>query len=380
MSPEHDPWRKQNHGMSTTFDPRLTPTHWTSRPLPVHLVGSLPHPLCDDPAAAMGWFLRHRAGAELTALPYDRDPRWIIDWLDGLVAVPALEQVRSGASRGYDDVPHYRIRPGHRLRPGDVAPGRPAQAEAAFAALGAVGTGDLRVQVGIPNPVDLALFASGSVEAARDWLPVVQEAVVGEVAQLAATWGDRVQLQLETPAVLVAYHQTSREAWPMLTRDLSGQVAEVLRTSPRTRWVLHLCYGDLEHVPVFTPTDLEPAVEFLNGLADLLAERRLPMPTVHLPMTSGDSPPPTDPGFFAALRRLRRGVDVIAGVVAEAHPEATRRALDLAVDALGTPVVGVAAACGYGRRTPEAAAANLELAAALAREWSPLVTPRGGHG
>ncbi|QFZ19489.1 hypothetical protein [Saccharothrix syringae] len=362
--------------MSTIRESRATPAHWTSRPLPVHLVGSLPPPLCEDPAAAMGWFLRHRRGAELTALPYDRDPRWIIDWLDRLAAVPALERVRGGASRGYDDMPHYRVLPGRRLVPGDVAPGRPAQAEAAFAALGAAGAGDARVQVGIPNPLDLALFASGSVTAARDWMPVVREAVLGEVAQIAATWGDRVQLQLETPAVLVAYHRTSREAWSMLTRDLAAQVAEVLRAAPRARWVLHLCYGDLEHVPVFAPTDLDPAVEFLNGLADLLDRHRLPMPTVHLPVTSGDDPPPTDPGFFEALRRLRRGVDVIAGVVAESHPAATRRALYLTVEALGAPVTGVAAACGYGRRTVEAAAANLELAAALAREWGPLVEPR----
>ncbi|MFT7840341.1 hypothetical protein Q5530_29720 [Saccharothrix sp. BKS2] len=356
---------------------RATPVHWTSRPLPVHLVGSLPRPLCEDAGTAMSWFLRHRDGAELTALPYDRDPRWIIDWLDRLAAVPALEQVRGGASRGYADMPCYRVRPGHRLTPGDVAPGRTAQAEAAFAALDAIGATDVRVQVGIPHALDLALFGSGSVEAARDWLPTVQEAVIGEVAALAAAWGDRVQFQLETPAVLVAYHRTAREAWPLLTRDLSGQVSEVLRAAPRGRWVLHLCYGDLEHVPVFAPSDLEPAVEFLNGLADLLARLRLPMPTVHLPVTSGDAAPPTDPGFFAALRRLRRGVNVIAGVVAEAHPEETRRALRLTVEALGAPVAGVAAACGHGRRTPEEAVANMELAAALAREWSPLLTPRG---
>ncbi|MFE2758209.1 hypothetical protein ACFXGA_40050 [Actinosynnema sp. NPDC059335] len=61
---------------------------------------------------------------------------------------------------------------------------------------------------------------------------------------------------------------------------------------------------------------------------------------------------------------------MIAGVVAEDYPEETREALRLTVEALGAPVAGVAAACGYGRRTEEAAAANLGLAARLAREWS----------
>ncbi|GGP82104.1 hypothetical protein [Saccharothrix coeruleofusca] len=343
-------------------------------PLPLHLVGSLPPPLCADPVAAMSWFLRHRGDVPLTALPYERDPRWIIDWLtDGLAAVPALERVHDGESRDYEDMPRYRVREGHLLSPGDVAPGRPAQAEAAFAALAALDPPEpVRVQVGIPNALDLALFAFGSVEAAQRHLPTVQAAVAGEVAQLAARWGDRVQLQLETPAVLISYHRTPREAWPPLTAELVRQVTGVLAAAPHVRWVLHLCYGDLGHVPVFTPTDLEPAVEFLNALADAALERRTPMPVVHLPVTHGDAAPPTDPAFYGALRRLRRGIAVIAGVVAENHPEQTRRALDLTARALGGPVAGVAAACGYGRRTPAAAAANMALAVRLVHERTPV--------
>ncbi|ONI80206.1 hypothetical protein ALI22I_43235 [Saccharothrix sp. ALI-22-I] len=362
--------------MSRTTADTHPPAHDRAHgPLPVHLVGSLPRPLCDDPATAMDWYLRHRGNAPLTALPYDRDPRWIIDWLTHhLVSLRALDQVRGGESRGYDDMPYYRVRPGHRLRPEDVGLARLDQAEAAFAALERLQVPDmgepLRVQVGIPNALDLALFAFGSVEAAREWMPTMQAAVLGEVAGLAARWGDRVQLQLETPAVLVSYNSTPHLAWPLLTVELTQQAAEIFAAAPHTRWVLHLCYGDLERVPVFTPVDLSPAVEFLNGLADLLPGRGVPMPIVHLPVASGKNPPPTNPVFFDALRHLRRGVDVIAGVVAEDHPDETREALQLTVDALGVPVVGISAACGYGRRTEDAAAANLELAAQLAAEWS----------
>lgn len=358
----------------TAHAPTQTPDREHDRhPLPVHLVGSLQLTLCEDPVTAMGWFLRHRDDAELTALPSDRDPRWIIDWLTRhLSTLPSLEQVRGGESRGYDDMPYYRVRPGQHLCEEQVGLSRVEQAEAAFAALDRLpitGTGDApRVQVGIPNALDLSAFAFGSIDAAREWLPTMQTAVVHEVTELVARWGDRLQLQLETPAVLVAYHLTPREAWPALTADLTRQVAGVLSAAPLSRWVLHLCYGDLEHVPVFTPTDLEPAVLFLNELARVLAAERTPMPTVHLPVTSGDSPPPTDPAFYAALRHLRPGVEVIAGVVAEDHPEETRAALRLVAEALDRPLAGVAAACGYGRRTEAAAAANLELAAQLARE------------
>jgi hypothetical protein len=187
-------------------------------------------------------------------------------------------------------------------------------------------------------------------------------------------WADRVQLQLETPAVLVAYHRTPRSDWPLLTSELFQQVAGVLSAAPDAQWVLHLCYGYLEHTPLVTPVDVEAAVLFLNALADVLAGLALAMPTVHLPIAHGDAAPSTDPVFYAALRRLRRGIDVIAGVVAEHHPQQTRDALGLIVDALGGPVAGVAAGCGLGRRTVADAAANMALAAELAREWSPEFT------
>ncbi|WP_367128848.1 hypothetical protein [Saccharothrix sp. HUAS TT1] len=357
----------------TAEAPTPAPVH-ERHPLPVHLVGSLPRPLCDDPDTSMGWFLRHRGAAPLTALPSDRDPRWIIDWLTyHMSTVPSLEQVRGGESRGYDDMPYYRVRPGSRLCPEDIGLARVEQAAEAFAALdrlcATAGCEPPRVQVGIPNALDLAVFAFGALDAAREWLPTMQAAVLHEVTALVARWGDRLQLQLETPAVLVAYHLTPPEAWPELTEQLVGQVGELLAAAPGTRWVLHLCYGDLEHVPVFTPSDMRSAVRFLNALADLLAARDVPMPTVHLPVTSGDNPPPTDPAFYQELRHLRRGVEVIAGVVAENHPEETEEGLRLTVEALGGPVAGVAAACGYGRRTEDAAAANLELAVRLAQEW-----------
>ncbi|XVV00596.1 hypothetical protein ACQPW3_24555 [Actinosynnema sp. CA-248983] len=333
----------------------------------VHLVGSLPRPLCDDPGTAIEWFLDHRGGAELTALPCDRDPRWIVDWLDGLVRVPALEQVRAGNSRCYEDMPSYRVRPGHRLVPGDLATGLPDRVVAAFEALAGRECPGLPVQVGVPNALDLALFTFGSMRAAQEHLPTAQAAVIGEVANIAARWGDRVQFQLETPAVLVAYHLTPPEAWPGLTEGLVAQVAEVLAAVPRGRWVLHLCYGDLGHEPVFMPTNLDAAVVFLNALADHQAARRLPMPIAHVPVTAGSAPPPTDPHFYDALHRLRPGVEVIAGVVAEDHPRESAEALALMLDTLDRPVVAVAAACGYGRRTPTAAAANMALAADLAR-------------
>jgi hypothetical protein len=41
---------------------------------------------------------------------------------------------------------------------------------------------------------------------------------------------------------------------------------------------------------------------------------------------------------------------------------------------LAGPVAAVAASCGFGRRSIAAAAANMALAATVAREWSPVLT------
>ncbi|MEU3628793.1 hypothetical protein BS329_15385 [Amycolatopsis coloradensis] len=362
----------------TSTGTTVVPVHRHLQSLPVHPVGTVPAALSHEMGTAMIWFLEHRGGAPLTALPFDTDPRWIIDWLDNLARIPALELAHPGDSRGYDDMPYYRIRPGHQLTPEDLSMGRVEQTETAFAILETLDTGGAvdRLQVSIPNAFDRALFASGSPEAAAEWMPDMQTSVRTEVAEIAARWGERVQLQLETPAVLASYHRTPREDWPLLTTELVQQVTGVIGAAPDARWILHLCYGDLEHQALFTLVDLDAAVQFLNALAEALAAYGIPMPTVHLPVAYGNAAPPTNPGFFRALLWLRRGIRIIAGVVSEDYPTQSSVALSLIIDALGEPVEAIAAGCGHGRRTVTAAAANMALAARLAHEWSPAQTRR----
>ncbi|SEP53992.1 hypothetical protein [Amycolatopsis saalfeldensis] len=359
--------------MSVSAPAAPAPRQWTTRPMAVHLVGTAPLGTGGHPLSTMQWHLDHQHGVPLTALPFDADDRWIIDWLEAREQVPGLVKVHSGASLGYDDLSYYAIGDGHVLSPADVALGRVEQTAEAFASLEQLQDGSNipeRLQVSIPNALDLAFFVSGSVEASAEWIGDMQAMLVGEIAELAGRWGDRVQLQLESPAILLAYHRTPREDWPLLTGELTGQVAATLAAAPSAKWVLHLCYGDLEHEPLFEPSDLTAPVTFLNALADLLDTRGVPMPLVHLPIAHGSAAPATDPAFYAALRELRRGVEVIAGVVDESHPEATRLAFALLIDALGGPVTALGASCGLGRRSAVAGAANTALASSVARAWT----------
>lgn len=350
----------------------------------VHFVGSLPPTLADTDRAGMQWLLDRADPAQLTTLPCDRDPRWIINWLESLRDRGPFELVLDGDSSGYTEMPVYRVRRGTALGPGDVGPRRAPEVSAAIAARRQLSATHLPpYQVSMPAPLDLSLFAFGvpaaamrllpptaALAAIRDalkYLPTFTAAIADEVEQiqqLADRWDDEVVIQLESPAVMVAYDRAPRAAWPLVTRLLTRQLAGVIGAlPPQTRIVLHdWCRGDLAHKPISGVRDLTPLVAFTNALAARLERAEWPMPPVHLALCDGETAPSTRPSDYEVLRCLREDVQVYAGLVDEHHPDASARALELVEQALGRPVDAVAAACGLGRRTPEEAEANATLA------------------
>ena len=355
-------------------------THARSDPArAVHFVGSLPPELLGDDRATMQWLLDHTVGTEITALPCDRDPRWIVTWLEDLADVPALETVRTGASTCYDDTPTYRLKRGQWLEPDDVSLHRFSQTTAAMAARDQVCTEQAVLpphQVSVPNPFDLALFAFGGPAGSMAHLPVFRHAVLDDLRAIHDRWGNQAVFQLETPAVLASMDRTPRPLWPAAAHTLAKHTAAVIADGPHSaRWTIHLCHGDLGHTPLFTPNDLVPAVQFLNALHKRLQRLRLPMPAAHIPMCTGTTAPPTDPRFYRALRHLRRDIDVIAGLVDETHPDDARTALRLSETELDRPVLAVAASCGHGRRTVPATSANTALACELAHLHTDITTP-----
>jgi len=181
------------------------------------------------------------------------------------------------------------------------------------------------------------------------------------------SWGSEVVFQLETPAALLLFDRTPRRLWPALAYALARQTAQLITSAPPSAsWILHLCHGDLGHEPLAQPDDLVPVVQYLNALHRRLSKLDIPMPQAHIPMCTGTTGPSTNPRFYRALSHLRTGIEVIAGLVDELHPEDSHTALRLVEDELGYRVSAVAAACGLGRRTPRAAVDNALLARDLA--------------
>ncbi|WP_410659449.1 hypothetical protein [Amycolatopsis sp. lyj-112] len=358
--------------MSTTSNRTIHPdiSEPTIATRAVHFVGSLPPELLGNDHATMQWFLDNTRGTQLTTVPCDRDPRWIINWLNGLTDVPALESRRSGNSTGYDDMPTYRLAQGRSLAPEDVSLRRARDIPVAMATrLRLNTTGELPPhQVSIPNALDLSYFTFGAPRPALAALPIFREALLGDILEIHNRWDSEVVFQLETPAVLALLERTPRQFWRFLAGGLARQVADLITSAPQgARWILHLCHGDLAHRPLFEPANLVPAVLFLNALERRLTKVDYLMPTSHIPMCTGTSAPSTDRMFFRALSHLRTGVDIIAGVVDEGHPGESAIALRLAEEELDRPIRTIAAACGLGRRTPDAAVANARLARALAQ-------------
>lgn len=140
----------------------------------------------------MEWILDHARGHRLISLPCDLDPNWVIAYLRDLAGREAFEIKRAGEYADYDDMRRYGVRRGRRLRPDDVSMRRADRLRKIvdeFRALRAERPeiADTRLQISLPSPLDLAIF----VFAGRPWLslrylPVFTQAVVDEVADLAA--------------------------------------------------------------------------------------------------------------------------------------------------------------------------------------------------
>jgi hypothetical protein len=349
----------------------------------VHFVGSLPQELHPDDRSAMQWILDHTDKSGLTTLPCDRDPNWIVSWLYQLADRDTLTPIRSGDATGYDDYPRYRVTPGRRLAPEDVSLRRASDTAAVMAVRRSLDTTGVLppMQVSIPSPLDLAYFCFGAPLHLLTHLGVFRQALIDDVEEIHQRWDDEVVFQLETPASLIAFDTTPRVLAPLVARFLAGQIIRLITDTTRdARWILHLCHGDLNHKPLVTPDNLGPAVRLTQALHHRLRVLGETMPRVHIPMCTGTTGPPTDAAFYRALGRLPDDVEVIAGLADEVNPRDSRRALELAENALGRPVTAVAAACGHGRRTPAATADNTALARELAHvAYRPFPTHRRGR-
>ncbi|MDQ3707777.1 MAG: hypothetical protein M3387_00405 [Actinomycetota bacterium] len=153
----------------------------------------------------------------------------------------------------------------------------------------------------------------------------------------------------------------------LMARLLARGIARLAQASPPgARFGVHLCPGDMNHRALARMRDLSPMVHLTNGLVDAWPQSR-PLEYVHAPFAAAETPTPRDPAFYAPLGRSRLPHDVrfVSGLVHEDRDiDEQRQLLGLVEHMLDRPV-GIATACGPGRRDREPARAALRQAATL---------------
>jgi hypothetical protein len=107
-------------------------------------------------------------------------------------------------------------------------------------------------------------------------------------------------------------------------------------------------------------------VAFANRVSAAWPDRQR-LEYVHFPLAEAGEPPRLEPEFYRPLAGVRLPAETrfVAGFVHERRSQEQNRQILELIEGLRGGTVDVAASCGLGRRTPEAAQQVLELQARL---------------
>jgi hypothetical protein len=213
------------------------------------------------------------------------------------------------------------------------------------------------------------MFTLGPTGALRHRRPFT-EATVAEIRGVRAIAGPSTVFQLELPVELVLLARVPRPALRVVAGRLAAGVSRLAAAAPAgSVYGLHLCLGDMNNKAFGTMRDVAPLVELTNAIVRRWpGEQRLSY--VHAPFAAADQPATTDPTFYASLDGLHlpSGTRFAAGFAHESQSlDEQLRVRGLIEERLGHPV-DISAACGLGRRTPEAGLAVLHRTAELLDE------------
>jgi len=335
----------------------------------VHLMGSIP---AANAEAAMREVLT-RLGPHLRCLPDGETGErrnWIMHIIESFRAHPDLQVRTEGDWSGYDRVLTFRVRKGHTLRGESLDFGHVVNVEENLPIFQRLrhelGRPDLIFQVGIPGDLDMALFTLGPLGAFRH-RRAFTEATVREINEISSVTANQVLFQLEVPVELIFMTRMPAPVRPAMAAFLARGIARLADQSPDgARFGVHLCLGDLNHKAMARMRNTRPLVLLANAVAKCWPAGRS-LDYVHVPFTAGEQPPPLDPTFYRPLGKLRLPgtTRLVAGLVHEGQSiDEQRHVLGLVEEQVGRRV-DLAAACGFGRCTPEQARAAMDQVTAL---------------
>jgi hypothetical protein len=343
-----------------------------------HLVGAWPG---RNPEHAMETALKHLAPHLHRMTDGETGDRvlWSTPAIESFRANPDVEMVVDGDWTGYDDVAQFRVRDGVTLNPDHIRLPYARAFEGSFPAFKFLrdryGRPDLRFQVGLPAPLDTAVFTFGETAFAdASIVDALMEATQREIRRIHETGGDEVIFQIEAVVEMIAVAQADDEAQPQVAAQMAGHIGSVAAGAPEgTRFGIHLCVGDFRHEAYGKMRDVRPLVLLANAIARGWPKDR-PLDYIHAPFAAAAEPPIPDKKFYTPLSDLDLPDDTrfVAGFIHESLDLEAHRELLKRIESLTGREVDIAAACGLGRRpTPDQAWDAMRKAVALIEEPAP---------
>ena len=194
--------------------------------------------------------------------------------MDRFRANPDVEMVRDGDGSDYEHVAQWRVRDGLTLDPANIRLNYALAFENSYPSFKVLperfGRPDLLFEVGIPLPLDLAVYSFGEVAFTdATILDACTAASAREIERVVASASADVVFQLETVVALVAVAQAPDKAQPNVAAQMAkGFVELASRSLEGSRFGAHLCLGDLHHKAYSNMRDVRPLVLLANAIAD----------------------------------------------------------------------------------------------------------------
>lgn len=308
---------------------------------------------------------------------------WVVAQIEDLDENDAFVKTKRGRWTHYGDCPEYDVAPGHTLVPGDFQLRYHQNAAAAWPILDRLREEyqrpDLMLQMGVPHHFDMSLATFGTERGMRpDYMEAYAQANVEQIQLVhGEDFGDQVVVQIETPYSM-GMASMDQEALPEALRieSLARYIADLAERSPEgMQFGIHLCMGDLNNESRGQLPNRAAPVALMNAIAQQEvwhgAQKLL---YIHDPIAAGKNPPIMDRAVYRELRDLRLpvGTRYIAGLVHEQADLAEQEQVVAWVqEALPeNQTLGLATACGMGRRRARIARLLSQRATTLARHAS----------
>jgi hypothetical protein len=283
---------------------------------------------------------------------------WITPVMEKFRANPDVELIRDGDWSDYDKIAQWKVRDGQTMDPENIRLPYLYSFENSFPSFQYLreryDRPDLRFQVGIPMPLDLAVNAFGDEAFGdRSIIDPCTVATAREIGKIFAEGGDEVVFQIETVVALIAVAKVEPADQQKVAEEMAEQFVDLVSRCPRgARFGAHLCLGDFHHRAWGHMVDSLPLVLLANAIAAAWPDGGQILEYIHAPFAAAAEPPVPEDSFYEPLRKLALPDETrfIAGFQHETLDLEGHRELLARIEGYAGREVDVAAACGLGRR------------------------------